>query len=40
MANNTVDDWYVGCTEEIEEKSPQLLKELEANKKFKLNVKW
>ncbi|KAF5929439.1 hypothetical protein HPG69_017865 [Diceros bicornis minor] len=40
MADNTFDGWYVGCTEEMEEKSPWLLKELEANENFKLNEKW
>lgn len=36
MANNSFDDQYEGCTEEMEKKAPQLLKkELEMNKEFK-----
>lgn len=35
VADNTFGDWRVYCTEETDEKSPQLLKEeLEANEKF------
>lgn len=40
MADNLFHDWYVGCTEEMDEKSPQLLKEeLEANEKLKTEGK-
>lgn len=39
-ADNLFHDWYVGCTEEMDEKSPQLLKEeLEANEKLKTEGK-
>lgn len=40
MADNLFHDWYVGCTEEMDEKSPQLLKEeLEANEKLRTEGK-
>lgn len=40
VADNTFGDWCVYCTEETDEKSPQLLKEeLEANEKFTLSVR-
>ena len=39
MVDNMVDDWYVGCTEEMEGKSSQLSEELEANENFKPKVR-
>ncbi|XP_007173737.1 T-cell ecto-ADP-ribosyltransferase 1-like [Balaenoptera acutorostrata] len=41
MADDAFDDQYIGCTEEMEEMAPQLLKEeLEANKEFSVEWKW